>query len=116
MIKRLNEWLAIRATLALGTMWCAYAFVVLCMVPVLAPAIMNQVLYVSNCFQLVFLPLLMVGQNLLGRNAETRAQQDHEAIMAELGEVKEIHAETHKLVVRVTSDTVTVVDTQPSDA
>lgn len=103
MIKRINEWLALRITLLLGTMWCAYAFIVLCLGPIFAPKLMNEILYVSNCFQLVFLPLLMVGQNLLGRNAEKRAQQDHEAIMAELAEVKQIHAETHQMFVRISS-------------
>jgi len=35
-------------------------------------------LFISNVIQLVFLPLIMVGQNLQGRHAEARAQNDFE--------------------------------------
>jgi hypothetical protein len=40
----------------------------------------------------------MVGQNLLGAKSEARAEQDHEMIMAELSEIKEMHAELKTLV------------------
>ncbi len=33
-------------------------------------------LFLSNFIQLIFLPLIMVGQNLQGRHAETRAEND----------------------------------------
>lgn len=94
-ITAINDWIALRSTLVLGTMWCAYAFVALCIAPAVWPAQQNNILYLSNCFQLIFLPLLMVGQNLMGRAAEIRAQQDHEAIMAELDIVKALHVEVH---------------------
>jgi uncharacterized membrane protein len=35
-------------------------------------------LFISNVLQLLFLPLIMVGQNLQGRHAEARAQNDFE--------------------------------------
>ncbi len=35
-------------------------------------------LFISNMLQLFFLPLIMVGQNLLGRHAEIRAEADFE--------------------------------------
>jgi uncharacterized membrane protein len=35
-------------------------------------------LFISNMMQLFFLPLLMVGQNLSGRHAESRAEADFE--------------------------------------
>jgi hypothetical protein len=94
-IARLNDWLALKSTLALGTMWCAYAFIVMCLLPALFPAWQNAILYWSNCFQLVFLPMLLVGQNIQGRKAEERAQQDHDAIMAELDLMKSLHIEVH---------------------
>ncbi len=62
------------------------------------PKLQNQILYISNCFQLVLLPLIMVGQNIIGGKAEERAVQDHEAILAELVEVKAMHAELHTIV------------------
>lgn len=90
-VKKFNERLAVRITALLGTMWCAYAFVVLCVLPLMFPAQEGTILYLSNCFQLVFLPLLMVGQNVLGRKGELRAQADHRAIMEELQEIKAMH-------------------------
>ena len=35
-------------------------------------------LFISNMLQLLFLPLIMVGQNLQGRHAEVRAETDFE--------------------------------------
>ena len=35
-------------------------------------------LFISNLIQILFLPLIMVGQNLLGRHAELRAEADFE--------------------------------------
>ena len=95
---QINDFLAVRATVILGTMWCAYAFVVMCVLPAAFPAQRDSILYVSNCFQLVFLPLLMVGQRLMGASAETRAQDDHEAIMAEFELVKSMHLELHSVL------------------
>lgn len=106
-ITAINDWIALKSTIVLGTMWCAYAFVLLCIAPVVWPSQQNNILYLSNCFQLIFLPLLMVGQNLMGRAAEVRAQQDHEAIMAELQIVKDLHAEVH-IALGIKSATVDV--------
>ena len=97
-ISAINDWIAIKSTIILGTMWCAYAFVLLCIAPALFPAQQNNILYLSNCFQLIFLPLLMVGQNLMGRAAELRAQEDHDAIMAEFVIVKDLHAELRAIL------------------
>jgi uncharacterized membrane protein len=35
-------------------------------------------LFINNILQILFLPLIMVGQNLQGRHSETRAQADFE--------------------------------------
>lgn len=92
---KLNEWLALRSTIALGTMWCAYAFVIMCILPLVFPKEQENILYLSNCFQLVFLPLLLVGQNIQGRTVEKRAQEDHAAIMEELSIIRSLHTEVH---------------------
>lgn len=34
-------------------------------------------LFISNVLQLILLPLIMVGQNLEGRHAEMRAEEDY---------------------------------------
>jgi uncharacterized membrane protein len=95
---KLNNWLALHMTLAAGTVWCFYTFFVLCLLPMMFPAYQGDILYVSNCFQLVLLPIIMVGQNLLGAKSEARAEQDHQMIMGEFAEIKEMHAELKTLV------------------
>lgn len=47
-------------------------------------------LFISNMFQLFFLPLIMVGQNLQGRHAELRAEADFETNLKAEQEVKKI--------------------------
>lgn len=55
--------------------------------------------------QLAALPLIMVGQEILGRSAEARAQSDHVMIKEQydnikilLKEIKELHDRTHTLI------------------
>ena len=62
------------------------------------PQWQNQILYISNCLQLTFLPLILVGQSLLGKNAETRAAQDHDTIMTEMSEIKAMHQDLHSMM------------------
>jgi len=50
-------------------------------------------LFISNVLQLFFLPLIMVGQNLQGRHAELRAENDYEINLRSEIEVKEIKNE-----------------------
>jgi hypothetical protein len=90
-IRKLNDFLAEKATLIFGTMWMFYAFFIyglLPLIPGLAPY-QNQIFYWSGWVQLWALPLLMVGQNVMGRTAELRAQETHDAVMDELAMVKE---------------------------
>ena len=96
-IDKFNTFLALNMTLAAGTVWCFYTFLVLCFLPTIFPAWQDKILYVSNCFQLILLPIILVGQSLLGKSAETRAEQDHEAIMTELSEIKAMHIELTEL-------------------
>lgn len=83
--------MAEKATLVFGTMWMFYAFFVyglLPLIPFFAP-FQSQIFYWSGWVQLWALPLLMVGQNVMGRSAELRAQETHDTVMAELSIVKE---------------------------
>jgi hypothetical protein len=89
-----NNWIAAKATKAVGTMWCVYIFAFLTVSPIFFPSISPIVQYVSSAFlQLIFLPLIMVGQSVLGKEGELRAQQDHEVLLAEFKELKELHHE-----------------------
>ncbi|KLU59908.1 hypothetical protein CEB3_c40420 [Peptococcaceae bacterium CEB3] len=90
-IARVNDLVAVRSTLIFGTMWMFYAFFVYGLLP-LIPALKPyeySFFYWSGWVQLWALPLLMVGQNVIGRAAEARDQETHDAVMAELGIVKE---------------------------
>jgi hypothetical protein len=93
LINYLNEILAKNITLAFGTMWTTYAFMVYGFGPLIWPQHMDKMLYWSNTVQLWSLPLLMVGTNILGRNAEKRDAETHDAVMNELSEIKNMHLE-----------------------
>jgi hypothetical protein len=105
-ITRFNEWLAVHSTLVFGSMWMAYGFVAFCFLPVAVPSGMAVALYVSNCAQLVALPLLAVGQNVLGRAAERRADETHDAVMEELGLLRDAHEGLAQLVTGRGADAV----------
>jgi hypothetical protein len=93
-----NAKLAINSTKIISTMWCVYAFSILVALPVILPEWQPQLLYLSNCVQLVFLPLILVSGKLLNVSSENRASQDHETLMIELQEIKEIHSDIKQLI------------------
>ena len=74
--------------------------------PLIVTSSRDIVFYVSGgIFQLILLPLMGVNTKLESRKLETRAQQDHDAIMEELQlhkseirELKEIHADLRNLI------------------
>lgn len=58
-------------------------------------------LFISNMIQIFLMPLIMVGQNLQGKHAEVRAENDYQANMkaeAEIREIKEELAEIKRLL------------------
>jgi hypothetical protein len=78
----MNERIALWTTRIVGTMWCAYAFLALALLPLFWPASESTVQYASSSvLQLVLLPIILVGQALEGRAAEKRAAEDHAALM-----------------------------------
>jgi len=91
LLNKINEEIARRITLFVGTMWCTYAFCLLVLLPTVIPSSQMLIMYISSSFlQLVFLPLIMVGQRVLSKESEARGVQDHQAIMQELIELREI--------------------------
>jgi hypothetical protein len=87
MIKRFNDWIALNLTLATGTMWCVYLFTIIAVAPLVFPTLEAICMYISTTIlQLILLPLIMVGTNILSQKSELRAQQDHEAVMEILRE------------------------------
>lgn len=82
---RFNDWLAVKITNAVGTMWCAYAFVILdifMLPPVIkAASVMVWVTYIAQTvLQLVLLPIIMVGQNVIQAQNEAKADTDHRTL------------------------------------
>lgn len=96
MIENVNNFIAINSVNTMATMWCVYSFAVLSLLPLIYPDSINIVQYISGAIiQLIALPLIMVGQDLLGRTAEARAIKDHNTIQKSFAEIKAMHAE-HK--------------------
>jgi len=97
-INNINKKIAVTATDLMGTMGTVYFFFFLVMIPLVFPTLMTPIMYISSSIiQLVVLPLIMVGQQVQGEKTEIRAIQDHETLMAELAEIKEIHSTLNQL-------------------
>src|SRR3954453_9291768 len=72
-VGKVNSWLAVRITRAVGTMWAAYVFVLISLIsfPQAIHAFMTGdtfvgISWLSQSFlQLVLLPMIIVGQNVI---------------------------------------------------
>jgi uncharacterized membrane protein len=58
-------------------------------------------LFISNMIQLFLMPLLLIGQNLLGKGSEERAKRDYEVNLRAEKEIKEITAQLGKILARL---------------
>src|SRR5438270_4094818 len=84
-IGRFNSWLAVHITRAVGTMWAAYLFVLIALVslPQALHAFLTGDTYVGiswlsqSFLQLVLLPIIIVGQNVISASQDARAEADH---------------------------------------
>jgi hypothetical protein len=93
-IKRINDTMAANVTLAMGTMWCVYLFLVWSLLPLIVTGSQQIVFYVSSgVLQLVCLPLIIVSQHVLNRARTMRAAQDHAAVMQVLADIKAVQLE-----------------------
>jgi hypothetical protein len=96
-VVRFNSRLALLITIGVGSMWCAYLFMALAFVSF--PAAVKSgdtiilVAWISQTFfQLVLLPIIIVGQNLQGQASDMRAEQtynDAEAVLHEALQIQE---------------------------
>lgn len=92
-----NGRIALILTTVVGTMWCAYAFAVLALVALPAALgsgnLQTVVSWVSQTFiQLVMLSVIMVGQNILSRASDKRADMTYKDAEATFHEAREIQA------------------------
>jgi hypothetical protein len=84
-VGRFNSWLAVMITKGVGTMWAAYLFALLGLVslPQALHAFLNGdtvigIAWLSQSFlQLVLLPIIIVGQNVIAASQDARAEADH---------------------------------------
>ncbi len=95
---RFNTRLAVRITRTVGSMWTAYAFGALALISLPAALRSGDVIviiaWVAQTFlQLVLLPIIIVGQNVIQATNDARAQADHETLSA----VHRLTAEVHRI-------------------
>ncbi len=91
-----NGKVALILTTVVGTMWCAYAFAILALVVLpdaLHGGLLTSIQWVSQTFiQLVMLSVIMVGQNILGRASDKRADLTYRDAEATFHEAEQIQA------------------------
>lgn len=89
-IGRFNNRLAVVITRGVGTMWAGYLFALIAFISLpqaLAAFIRGETLvgitWLSQSFlQLVLLPIIIVGQNIISASQDARAEADHETLSA----------------------------------
>ena len=83
-----NNRLAVAITRSVGTMWAAYAFTLIAVGGGVAVITGNafwtavSVLISQTFLQLVLLPIIIVGQNVISASQDARAEADHETLTA----------------------------------
>jgi hypothetical protein len=92
-----NGKVALILTTVVGTMWCAYAFAVLALVAlpsaIQGGRLLDLIQWISQTFiQLVMLSVIMVGQNILGRASDKRAEMTYKDADATFHESEQIQA------------------------
>ena len=99
-INKFNNRLAVRITKGVGTMWSAYLFAILSLMSlpailvtifpgmkhdfphwVIAASMITLIAWISqNFLQLVLLPIIMVGQNVIQRQQDAKVESDHKTL------------------------------------
>jgi hypothetical protein len=95
-----NGKIALILTTVVGTMWCAYIFAILAFValPFALPGqptggVLQMIQWVSQTFiQLVMLSVIMVGQNILSRASDKRADMTYKDADATFHEAEQIQS------------------------
>jgi len=93
----INGKVALTLTTVVGTMWCAYAFAVLALVALPSAigtgTVLALVSWLSQTFiQLVMLSVIMVGQNILSKASDKRADMTYQDADATFHESEQIQA------------------------
>lgn len=96
-VGRVNTWLAVRITRTVGSMWIAYLFAAIALISLPAAIQSRNVIIIvswiaQTFFQLVLLPIIIVGQNVIQAANDARAEADHETLSAVHQLTVEVHA------------------------
>jgi ABC-type nickel/cobalt efflux system permease component RcnA len=90
-----NGWLAVNITNAVGTMWCAYAFSILCLISLpdaIKAGTAALIAWIAQTFlQLVLLSIIMVGQKVAAEASDKQALQTYNDAEALLEITNELH-------------------------
>jgi len=96
-VGRFNTRLALGITKSVGTMWVAYLFAAIALVSLPAAIASGETIiivsWIAQTFlQLVLLPIIIVGQNVIQAANDARAEADHETLTAVHRLTIEVHA------------------------
>jgi len=96
-VGRFNTRLALVITKSVGTMWVAYLFAAIALVSLPAAIATGETIiivsWIAQTFlQLVLLPIIIVGQNVIQAANDARAEADHETLTAVHRLTLEVHA------------------------
>ncbi len=92
---RVNAKVGLRITLIVGTMWAGYVFAAIALISLPDNIHSTQllILWISSSFlQLVLLPVIIVGQNIQAKAADSRAEATYNDASAVLEEAKQIQS------------------------
>src|SRR4030081_3509679 len=96
-VEGFNAKIALVITRSVGTMACAYLFAAIALISLPAAITSGQVIvivaWIAQTFlQLVLLPIIIVGQNVIQAANDARAEADHETLSAVHRLPVEVHA------------------------
>jgi hypothetical protein len=96
-IARFNTGLALAITKSVGTMWVAYLFAAISLISLPAALASGEIIvivsWIAQTFlQLVLLPIIIVGQNVIQAANDARAEADHETLTAVHRLTVEVHS------------------------
>jgi len=99
---KIQDRMALGITSAIGTMYAVYFFAVFMLGWMIWQAYFTQkpfdpypfafLLFLGNIVQLLLMPLIMVGQNIQGRHAEIRAEEEYKTTMTSYHDIEHILA------------------------
>ena len=107
-INAFNRRVAEKITSVVSTMWAAYLFAAIALISLPAAIRTGDTLvivaWIAQTFlQLVLLSIIMVGQDVASEAVDKKINETHEAVLAELEEVKVMASEIHTILKKVES-------------